>query len=228
MRPGGVAAIAVLLSLPSVALAQSVGRGVPHGGSVEIAGGMVWSAGYSTGTAPANLTRNPSTGSSPLTLFQADGRLGGTIGADVRLGVYLSPRWAVEGGFQFARPELSVHTSQDFESAPATSATERISQYLIEGSVLYHFASLASGRGGPFVSGGGGYLRELDSGNASVQTGNEIHGGGGFKYWFSGGANRAGLRIEGRVSSRTSTVDFESDKKRRIVPSVLAEFAYMF
>jgi hypothetical protein len=205
-----------------------LGRDVPHGGSIEVDGGMIWSAGYSTGTAQANETRNPSTGSSPLTLFQADGRLGAAIGADARLGVYLSPRWAVEGGFQFARPELTVRTSQDFESAPATSITERLSEYLIEGSLLYHFAALASGRGGPFVSGGGGYLRELDSGNASVHTGNEIHGGGGFKYWFSGGAHRAGLRIEGRVSSRTSTVDFASDNKRRIVPTVLAEFAYLF
>jgi hypothetical protein len=228
VRPSAVAAIAILLSLPSIVFAQTSARDVPHGGSIEIGGGMIWSGGYSTGNAPANLTRNPSTGSSPLTLFQTDGQLGGTIGADVRLGVYLSPRWAVEGGFQFTKPELSVRTSQDFESAPATTITERISQYLIEGSVLYHFAPLASGRGGPFVSGGGGYLRELDSGNASLQTGNEIHGGGGFKYWFSSGANRAGLRIEGRVSSRTSTVDFESDNKRRIVPTILADFAYLF
>lgn len=214
--------------LPSVALAQRLRREAPHPGSTELDIGVLWTGGYSAGTIPATETSNPSVSPTPLTLFKTDERLAGGIGADARIGVYLSRKWAVEGGLQFSRPKLIARTTGDFESAPDTSVEEVVTQYLVDGSLLYQFASLANGRGAPFISGGGGYFRQLDAGGVSVQTGNEIHGGAGLRYWFGHGIHRFGLRVESRVSARSGSVDLQNANKRRIVPTVSAGLAYLF
>ena len=94
---------------------------------------------------------------------------------------------------------------------------------LIAGSLLYHFGE---GRVVPFVSGGGGYLRQLDEDNADVLTGNELHAGGGLKVWFGTGANRLGLRLDAQASSRSKSAGFE--QKRRILPVLGAGLIYLF
>ena len=78
----------------------------------------------------------------------------------------------------------------------------------------------------PFVSGGGGYLRQIDDANADLVTGTEIHAGGGLKYWFGRGGRRLGLRVDAGLSSRNRSVAFE--QKRRMVPSVGAGLAVQF
>ncbi len=169
---------AAFLAVPSFAHAQYVGRELPHTGTFEVSGGGLWTGGYSFEAVSANETRNPTTGSGPLALFQGEPRLDGAGGAEAHLGVYLGRHVSVEGGFQFARPSLSVHTSNDFENAPETTASASVTQYVIDGSLLYHFSS---GSLTPFVSGGAGYLRQLIQDDSIVETGNEIHGGGGVK-----------------------------------------------
>ena len=67
----------------------------------------------------------------------------------------------------------------------------------------------------PFVSGGGGYVRELHEGNELVETGNEIHATAGLKYWF--GARRFGLRVEAGVTSREK--GFDKREGRRTLPA---------
>ena len=98
-----------------------------------------------------------------------------------------------------------------------------MTSYLAGGTLLYHF-----GRGAfvPFVSGGGGYLRELHEDNAVVLTGAEIHAGGGLQYWFGKGAHRFGLRVDAQVSSRSKSIGFED--KRRVLPVVGAGVTYLF
>jgi len=215
---------AALLAVPSLARAQYVGREVPHAGTVEIGGGALWSGGYAFETAVANESRNPPTGSDPLTLFRGEPRLDGGAGADAHVGVYLGRRVSVEGALQFSRPSLTVRTSSDFENAPDTTATARVTQYVIDGSVLYHFGS---GRLTPFVSGGAGYVRQLLEDNSIVETGNDIHGGAGVKYWF-GGARRFGLRGEARFSSRSGGVSLDVSTKRRFVSTLSGGVTYLF
>jgi Outer membrane protein beta-barrel domain len=218
-----IAICAAMLSAPTLAEAQFLGR-FPRAGTFEASGGGLWSGGYSFDTVLANETRNPPTGSDPLTLFQGEPRLDGGAGAEAHLGVYLGRRVSIEGGLQFSRPSLAVRTSGDFENAADTTATTPVPQYLIDGSVLYHF-----GAGGltPFASIGAGYLRQLLDRNSVVETGNEIHGGGGVKYWF-GAARRLGLRAEARASSRSAGVSLDGSTKRRFVPTVSAGLAYLF
>jgi hypothetical protein len=217
-----------MTALASPAMAQVVHRDVPHAGSVEIAGAVVLSGGYDAGTSQALETSNPQVKSTPLTLFQGDGQLRPAAGVEARLGVYLAPRWSVEGGVQVTKPTLRLSLSNDFEMAPDTVAEEQLTQYVIDGTLLYHVATFSNGHAGLFLAGGGGYLRQLDDGNENVTTGSQIHGGGGFHYWFGSGGQRLGLRLEGRLAVRNGSVDLEMSDTRRLVPTFSAGLAYLF
>ena len=135
---------------------------------------------------------------------------------------------SVEGGLQITKPTLRVSLSNDFESAPNVDADEQVTQYVIDGTLLYQFATFSSGRAGLFVAGGGGYLRQLDDGNENVTTGSQIHGGGGLHYWFGSGQHRLGLRVEGRIAVRNGSVDLSPEDKHRLVPTLSAGLAYLF
>src|SRR5262249_7812282 len=79
--------------------------------SFEIGGGVALAGGYHAGSATASETRNPSTGSAPLTLFQTDSRVLRAVGVDVHAGVYVTKRLLVGAEFQYSRPTLRTHTS---------------------------------------------------------------------------------------------------------------------
>jgi hypothetical protein len=144
-------------------------------------------------------------------------------GASVQLGLYLSGRVSVEAGLDYSRPILRASVTDDFEGAPDTPVDGVVVTYLARGSLLYHFGR---GRFVPFVAGGGGYLRQIDEANADVVTGNEVHAGGGLKYWLGTGGRRLGFRIDAGMSARSKSVAFE--QKRRIVPTVGAGLAFQF
>jgi hypothetical protein len=215
---------AIIVCLAGVSSAQSYAGGSGSDvGTFELTGGVLWTGGYAAGSANANLSRNPTTGTAPLTEFQTEGQMLRAAGADVHLGVYVGRRISVEATFQYSRPIFRARLTGDFESADPVDADETISSYLVGGSLLYHFGD---GRFVPFVSGGAGYLRQLHAGNTEVLTGTEVHGGGGVKYWFGTGTHRLGLRVEAQASARAKAIAFE--QKRRIVPTVAAGVSYMF
>ena len=224
--PGRALALtaALIVCVARVSAAQTYTGSGSDAGSFEVTGGVVWTAGYDTGSANANLTRNPTTGAAPLTEFQVvDSRMLSAPGADVHLGVYLARRISAEATFQYSRPMLRAHLGADFEGADPIDADETITSYLVGGSLLYHFGD---GRFVPFVAGGAGYLRQLHAGNTEVLTGTEVHGGGGVKYWFGTGTHRLGLRLDAQVSSRDKAIAFE--QKRRTLPTVAAGLSYRF
>jgi hypothetical protein len=212
------------LLTPLAASAQPyVGNAGPHAGSLEISGGATWTRGYDAGRADALLTRPGPAGTPPLTLFTVSGTVASGSGAVARLGVYLARRVSVEGTIEYTRPTLRAHLSDDFELAPDTDAEETTTSYLAGGSVLYHFGT---GRFVPFVSGGGGYLRQLHEENSELLSGTEFHAGGGIKYWFGTGRHRFGVRADAQVSARSKAVAFE--QKRRILPSGSVGVSYLF
>ncbi len=228
---GRILSSAIILSVarPAPALAQRHPHpDAPHAGAIEIVGAALWTGGYDAGSSPADLTRNPSTGTEPLQLFQTSSRVTGTPGGELRLGVYVSPVFSVEGGIAYRRPNLETKASGDFESAPDATLAVSVAEYLLDASAVYQVATIAGGRGGPFVSGGAGYLRQLYDGNLNVQTGPEFHGGGGLRYWFSDGHTRVGLRVEARASVRTNSIDPEQEKKRRVLPVVSGGVTIVF
>ena len=92
----------------------------------------------------------------------------------------------------------------------------------------------------PFVAAGGGYIRELHDGYGVVETGNEIHGAVGIKYWFTNGKHRLGLRADIGLISRSGGVDFDAalhalptdstgiDAGRRTLATTSVGFSYLF
>jgi hypothetical protein len=225
-----VSRLPAILTLPLAAILSSPvsAQGVPHGGSVEIVGAFVTSGGYDAGTSQALETSNPSVKSTPLTLFSGEGRLRSAAGVEARLGVYLSPQFSVEGGLQFTKPTLRISLSNDFEQAPDTDAEEQITQYVIDGTLLYHFARFSDGHASLFLAGGGGYLRQLDDGNERLTTGSQFHGGGGMHYWFGSGNQRLGLRVEGRLAVRNGSVSLETADNHHLVPTLSVGLGYLF
>ena len=192
----------------------------PRSGSWEIGGGVVYIHGFDLGDRTAELT--PSTGNDPLDLFTTSSELKAAVGFQGRLGFYLSPKLSVEGGVRYAKPKLSIRVTGDFENAPNETVEETLTQYLIDGSILWHFGRPSAGTV-PFIMGGAGYFRELHDGQELVETGAEYHAGAGVKIWFGGGL---GVRAEGGISIRDGAFDFED--KVRIVPVAAGSIVFLF
>ncbi len=223
------ALVAVLVLWPGAAAAQVwAGSPAPHAGSVEVSGGVAFTGGVDLGTRDAEETRNINTGSGPFALFSSSSKIAAAPAGVFRAGVYLSRAVAVEGGLQYGRATLSSSLSGDAEQAPSLAAEETITRYLIEGTLLLHLQplSFANGRGMPFLSGGGGYLRELHEDNALIETGREYHAGAGVKVWLGSGRPRFGLRADVGVSMRSGGIDFTS--ARRTLPAAAVSLVYLF
>jgi hypothetical protein len=203
-------------------------RPAPRAGSWEISGGIVWAGGFDLGTTSAELTRNPTTGTGSFDLFSADSKLASGVGVQGRLSGYLSANLAIEAGARLTRPVLRSHVSADVETSTATDVEETLSQYVIDGSVVWHLsgARFNRGRGVPFVSAGAGYIRDLHEENQVIETGTEYHATAGLKLWFSDRPRRLGLRAEAGVSIRDGGIDFREG--RRTVPIANASLAYLF
>jgi len=220
-------AVALCL-MPVSASAQVYIQDIPRGGNLEISGGVLWMPGSDLGTASAEETRNPGTGTGPFVLFQTDSRTDAAPGVQGKLGVYLSRSVSIEGGALFARPDLSTRLTGDAESAPDLTATETLTRIVVDGSVLFHLTgvSFAGGRGIPFVSAGAGYLRDLHEKNEVAETGHELHVGGGIHYWFGQGKHRAGVRADVGISRRSGGAD--AIDTTRTIPVIAGAFAYLF
>jgi hypothetical protein len=217
-------ACAVVLLFASNASAQVwVGRDTPKRGSVEISGGAAVAGGKDLPDQNATLTGNPGTGAGNVVLFTADGTIAQGIGGQARAGFYLTSRLALEGGLQYTRPEVRLKLGSDFEDASSVTATERINSYLFTGSLAYHFGN---GRLRPFILAGGGHIRDAHDGNEVVETGHEIHAGGGVKAWFGNGRSKFGVRLDLTASSRDGGLGTEDG--RRVVPTAAFSLAYLF
>jgi hypothetical protein len=219
--------LAAVVAAP--ASAQPAQPAAPAAGSGvwEVGGGAVFVGGYDLGASIAELT--PNTGNTtPVTLFRTENSVRPVIGVQARLGYIVSSALVIEAGFRFARPVYEVEVTGDFESAADATIEERLSQYLFEGSAVWHFngAAFAGGRAVPFVVGGAGYLRELHDEDAYVEDGYEYHAGAGVKWWFNDRRRGFGIRGEVGVSIRDGGFDFEDS--RRWVPTAAGSLVYRF
>jgi hypothetical protein len=222
-RAGVVLVALVLSAIP--AEAQFIGRPVPRAGTVEFTGGVLVNGGTDEPNLTATLTRNPTTGSSPLGLFNADVEIKPAFGVQALLGIYITPAISIEGGVQVARPKLQVRLSDDFEGAADEVASETLTSYLFTGSVLYHFGA-ANKRVHPFILAGAGHVRDLHEGSDLVATGLEYHGGAGVKWWLGKKRPKVGVRGDLGVSVREG--GYGTEDGHRIVPTAAFSFAYLF
>ncbi len=209
------------------ARAQTYGaKDRPRFGSLEAGVGTGWIGGLDFGQKRALELRNPGTGTDPLLLFSTSSRLDAVTSLQARFGLYLSPRIVVEAGALYSKPLLVTRVTDDFEQATDTVARETLSRYVFDGSVLFHLARLGGGRFVPFVQGGAGHVRDLHQGAELVQTGTELHGGGGAKLWLGQGAHRVGVRADIAASSRSG--GFDLGGQRRTVPTASASLIFLF
>lgn len=228
---GALFSIVVCLAAASTVEAQArpapparSSRPTPHAGSWELSGGLQWQGGVDLGLRNAELTRNPDTGTGPYDLFTSETTLRPAAGVEGHLTGYMTSRLALEGGVRITRPVLRIELTADAESAPDQAADERITQYVIDGSVVWHLTGAR--RTVPFVAAGGGYVRDLHAKSELVETGLEIHATAGVKWWFNGRPRRLGIRGEAGVSLRDGGFDFRQG--RRAVPIASASLVYMF
>jgi len=197
-----------------------------------LAGGVSWLGGYPIGSNTAAFRRNeigtptPST----FTLFTADASLRHAAGVDAKVGFGLTRTLAVEFGAGYARPRMAVEITEDQESPSVVLADEDISQYTVEASVLWQFSQLNLGRRArPYISAGGGYLRQLYENRVKVETGRVAHIGGGVRYWLRGGnaARRAlGIRAELRAERRSGGIELAGEARVFPVANLFAFFGF--
>jgi hypothetical protein len=216
-------ACGLIVGLAASASAQ--GTGSASARRLEVSGGGAFVGGFDLRERDAVLTSNTGTLGEPFDFFSTDSRIKPAFGVLARIGFYVTASLAIEGGLRFTRPVHQVRITDDVEDAADTTAEETMSQYVIEGSAVWHFTTGHGARAVPFVYGGAGYLRELHEGDAFVEDGLEYHAGGGFKWWL-GRSGRVGVRGEAGFSIRDG--GFDLDDKRRIVPVVSGSVIYRF
>src|SRR4030095_13013563 len=99
---------------------------------------------------------------------------------DVRVGVALTQRYAVEGRAAISSPELRTVVSSDAERSGSVTIAEDIDQYVFDGGVVIRLPELETMGLTPFASAGAGYVRQLHEGRALVEDGYLYYVGGGF------------------------------------------------
>lgn len=226
MRPMALA-VCVLLFGASAAAAQAARPGpFPQRGSIEVGGGGAFAQGFDMAARRAELSRG--TPGDRFDLFSTESRLDPAAGGYARLGVFITRAVSVEAGVRYATPTLAIRLFGDAESASDELATATITQYVFEGAVVWHAtrAAFAGGRALPFLSAGGGHIRELHEGDELLETGRQFHVSAGLKYLSGRGRRSAGLRGEAGVSSREGGVRTEAG--RQATPFAMVGVMFLF
>jgi hypothetical protein len=177
---------------------------------IEVSGGVGWMGAVDLGQQDAALRANVAStaGERPFRVFASQTRLTGAAVADGRVGYRLTSQLTVEGRLAFGRPTLRTTVSGDIETSAATTVSDRVSHYSLDGGIR---ASIPWPRGGggravrsvtPFVTAGVGVLRQMSGGRVLVETGSSYYVGGGIRqvWWTNprGVLTSSGLRADVR------------------------------
>jgi len=183
-----VAVVALLAALPASADAQ-IRRRLEVGGGASVAGSL------GLGKRDASLMSNDTAGS-PYRLFSSDTRIDPAPRLEVRLGYRLSPRLTIEGTLGVAQPQLTSSLRNDVENADGVDSSSTLTEYVIDGGVLWRLSTNKRRRWTPFVSGGAGVARHVHEGQTLIESALDTYAGGGLLYALG---RRTGLRVDGRV-----------------------------
>jgi hypothetical protein len=198
-----------LSAVPAMAYAQArPAASNPFGeGRLEIAGAVGIANGHHLKTEPATESGNGVPTGSPVTLFQTDTSFDRGTLFEGRVSWRVARAFAVEGTFSITRTHLRTEIKNDSEGAAPTVATSPLNQYTAEGGIVWQPTRLRfhRGRARIFITGGGGYLRQLHDDATLVETGGSAYAGGGLKYRLHEATKRAalkaiGIRVDGRLN----------------------------
>ena len=217
----------------ALATAAAAGRAEPAGAQVtssspkyDLGFGGMFVGRTATDDTPANLTRSDG-GSLPL--FNADVRLDQGLGLEAHVGRRLGSRWGIEVTGSWVRAQVRAAVSRDFEGVPATTQTDDLTRFALEGSALFRVA------GGPrrflFIRGGAGWMREVAGAGTLSADGLIANAGVGMKYWWghpgAGSGRSWGLRLDGRAVLRQPGIDLGPDAIR-VAPAASANILFGF
>jgi hypothetical protein len=227
-RPAVVLAVAVTLCFHAgTGLAQSANAAVV--GRFELSVGTVWFGTAAVGSRDATLTGS---GGGGFRLFSTSSELGGATGVHVRVGGCVTHVIEAEASASYASPLLTTSIANDAENAAPTSVSESVRQFTIEGGALVNLTRWRFGsRVFPFVTAGGGYLRQLHEGGTLAQTGKVGYVGGGARIpLVSRGARerlkQLGVRADLRALVRSGgvTLDGQSHLSPALAASLFVNF----
>jgi hypothetical protein len=230
MRPRAalIAALVCAHLLPgSPAAAQSGSE--PAAGRIEIAAGPWWMGASSVGARDATLTA-PNGG--PFRLFSTSSELASASGVELRVATRVAPFLDAEVVASYGVPRLTTSVSADTENGPATTASEPIRQIAIEGAAVIYVARRPGPRLVPFVTAGGGYLRQIHEMQTVIESGHIYHLGGGIKVPLLSRAaaqmwvKQVGVRLDARAVVRTAGVTL--DGRAHIAPALAASLFVRF
>jgi hypothetical protein len=188
-------------------------------GRIELAAGFGILGGATLGDDDADLR----TRTGIFALFSAESRLSATRELELRAGIALTPRYALEVRGGLSHPELRSSITGDVEGAPDVTLTERIDQYVVDASLIAMFEGLRIGPLVPYAAAGAGYLRQLHEGLTLIEQGTVYHLGGGVKHRFlsraSGVLKAAGVRGDARVYVFSGGIAFDDRPRPHVAAS---------
>jgi len=227
-RPTVALAFAITLCLHAgTGLAQSANPAVP--GRVELSGGAVWFGTSAIGSRDATLTAS---GGGGFRLFSTASQLESATGVHVRLGRRVTRVVEAEASGSYVSRLLTSRIANDAENAAPAAASETTRQFTMEGGALVRLTRWPIGsRVFPFVTAGGGYLRQLHEGGTLAQSGSLVYVGGGARIpLVSRGARQrlkqVGVRADLRalVRSGSVTLDGQSHISPALAVSLFMKF----
>lgn len=231
-RAGGLRAASLVCAClfwgplaPGDLFAQTGPSASPVSGRFELGGAIGWAGSSDLGSEKATLTGNGVPSGAPVTLFDAASTLSSGATYEGRLAWRLDPTFAIEGVASVTPSDLQTRITGDFEGADPVTVTERVRQFTVEGGLVVHLNALRFGWRGrivPFVTGGGGYLRQLHDGETLATDGGAGYAGGGVKVDLRrrdrGWAKGFGLRADVKMRIHSGGFDL-GERKVRVHPA---------
>jgi len=195
-------------------------------GRYEIAAGVTWTGSMSLGAAAAAETAP----SGRFTLFSTSTEVSSAAGVETRVGVRLTPRFAVEASASYSRPVIRTAVSGDVENAAPLTATDTLRQISVDGALVVDLTREERvRRASPFIVAGAGYLRELHEGDTLAVNGQRYFAGGGIKWLLMSSPHKLkglGLRADARALLQRKGAAF--DERVHTSPSVTASIFARF
>jgi hypothetical protein len=211
-----IAALAIAIAIAST---RGVSAQTSAAGRVEASIGAIWIGHQALGEIAANETT--STGA-PFRIFTASSDLAAAAGFDGRIAVRVLRSLEAALDASYTKPQLKTTLANDIENAPPVTAIETMQQAMVGGSVNWYPPIGATSRLAPFVTAGGGYLRQVHEAGTLLQTGHYYQFGGGVKYLLFShpGAHvkGLGLRVDARAVLRAKGIAF--DDKMHAAPAI--------
>lgn len=215
-----MALVVLTCALASSASAQTSER-------FDLGVGLLW---VGTAQYPTIDATQMTPGGGSRVVFRTDSALESSVGLAVRIGARLNDVFTAEATLSRNKADLSTRVTADIEGVADTSASEPVIQFLIEGGVRARLRRWQTERLEPFLSGGGGYLRQLNDGQTLVQTGRSWYAGGGVIYGLKSGGTgwlkSSGLRFDARATLLEQGVAL--DDGRHLVPTFGGAFFVRF